>query len=334
MKYFLIAGELSGDQHGARLIIDIIHRDPTAIFYFWGGDAMSKASGQKPLKHCKELAFMGFKEVILNLSTIYKNFKIIKSQISLYSPDVVVFIDYPGFNLRLAPWVKKQNMITWYYISPTVWAWKSGRKEIIRKYIDRMMVIFPFEVDWYKSHGIDVEYQGNPSYESLKHFQPAPNFINQNNLQKPYIALIPGSRAQEINNLLPIMLETAQHFSKTHQIVIAKAQHLDLHLYTEIIKSYNFEPTILENATHDIMYHAQAALITSGTATLEAAILGLPHVVCYKTSSINYFIAKLFVKLEYIGLPNIIMNTSIVPEFIQNDCTVAKLQPALQKILN
>jgi lipid-A-disaccharide synthase len=334
MKYFLIAGELSGDQHGAHFIKRLQNEDPEAEFVFWGGDQMQKTIGKPPLKHIRELSFMGFVEVLTNILTIFKNFKLVKSQILETKPDIVVFIDYPGFNLRLAPWVKKQNITTWYYISPTVWAWKSGRKEIVRKYIDRMMVIFPFEVDWYKNHGITVEYLGNPTYESLKNYQPSPQFIERNHLQKPFIALLPGSRVQEISNLLPVMLDTAQHFSKNYQIVIAKALHVDLHLYTDIIKSYNFEPIILENVTHDIMAHAHAALITSGTATLEAAILGLPHGICYKTSSINYFIAKLFVKLEFIGLPNIMMNTSIVGEFIQKDCTVEKLRPSLQNLLN
>ncbi len=334
MKYFLIAGELSGDQHGAHFVKRLQSEDPEAEFEFWGGDQMQNTIGKPPLKHIRALSFMGFVEVLSNILTIFKNFKLVKSQILETRPDIVVFIDFPGFNLRLAPWVKKQNIKTWYYISPTVWAWKSGRKEIIRKYIDRMMVIFPFEVDWYKNHGIQVEYQGNPTYESLKNYQPSPHFIEHNHLQKPFIALLPGSRVQEINNLLPIMLDTAQHFSKNYQIVIAKAQHLDLNLYKEIVKSYNFEPQIIENATQDIMSHAHAALITSGTATLEAAIVGLPHLLCYKTSSINYFIAKIFVKLKYIGLPNIIMNASIIPEFIQKDCTVNNLKPVLQNLLN
>jgi lipid-A-disaccharide synthase len=334
MKYFLIAGELSGDLHGAQLVRKIQSEDQEAEFEYWGGNHMQKALGKPPLKHIKDLSFMGFVEVVANILTIVKNFKLVKEQILNTKSEVVVFIDFPGFNLRLASWVKQHNIQTWYYISPTVWAWKSNRKEIIRKYIDRMMVIFPFEVEWYKNHGIQVEYVGNPTYEALKNHQPSPLFLEQNNVQKPFIALFPGSRIQEIKNILPIMLDTARHFSKSYQIVIAKAENLDHELYSEIIKLYTFQAKIIEKANYDIMSYASAALITSGTATLEAAILGLPHVICYKTSWLNYGIAKLFVRLKFIGLPNIILGKSIVLECIQSDCTVDQLKVSLQSMID
>jgi lipid-A-disaccharide synthase len=334
MKYFLIAGELSGDQHATFLINRIKKEDVNAEFEFWGGDAMAELTGKKPLKHVKELSIMGFTQVISSLPTLLKNFKLIKAQISAYNPDVVVFIDFPGFNLRLAPWAKNMNFITWYFISPAVWAWKSGRKEIIRKYIDRMMVIFPFEEDWYKKNNIKVEYVGNPTYELLKDYKATPDFLYTHNINKPVIVLIPGSRRQEINRLLPIMLQAVKKYTEDYEIVIAAVNHIERTEYKQICERFQYKTKIIAGQTYALMKNAKYGLITSGTATLEAAVLNLPHLICYKTSVLNYFIASRFVKLKWIGLPNIICGKSLVDEYIQSNCTSAQLSDGLSRLMS
>lgn len=334
MKYFLIAGESSGDHHASFLIDKIRKEDHNAEFEFWGGDTMASVTGKLPLKHIKELSFMGFTQVIKHLPEILNNFMLIKRQIVQINPDVVVFIDFPGFNLRLARWVKNHNYSTWYFISPSVWAWKSDRKEIIRKYIDRMMVIFPFEKAWYHQHQIEVEYVGNPTYERLKNNHSSAEFFTKHQITKSFIALLPGSRKQEITRLLPVMMEAVKSFTSDYEIVIAKADHLDRALYIQICDKYPFKSYIISGQTFDIMKNAKYGLITSGTATLEAAILQLPHLICYKTSSLNYRIAKMFVKLKWIGLPNIITNKSLIEEFIQSACNPENLKIGLQNLMN
>lgn len=328
MKYFIIAGELSGDKHGASLCRAILARDEQARFEFWGGDEMEKATGTKPLKHIRELAFMGFVQVIRNLNTIRKNFALIKTQITKFQPDCIIYIDYPGFNLRMLSWAHKNGIKNYYYISPTVWAWKQGRKEIIRKFVDKMFVIFPFEKRWYREQGIDVTYVGNPSLEDIKNFKEDPEFVNQ--YGKENIALLPGSRVQEIELILPVMLEACKLGFKGKKLLIAKPAHLGSDIYKKWIDQYpDLSVSLVENRFYDVLNASEAALVASGTATLETALFGVPQVVCYKTSAINYSIASWLVKLKYISLVNLILNQELVRELIQDKLTAEAASKAL-----
>ncbi len=327
MRYYLIAGEASGDLHGSNLITELLKLDPLAEIRFWGGDRMENASGKKPIKHIKELAFMGFAEVIMNIRTIKNNIDFCKNDIIAYYPDVVVFIDYPGFNLRIASFAKQNGFKTAYYISPTIWAWKESRVEKVKKYIDRMMVILPFEKDFYKKHGVDVDFVGNPLLDAVDDIQKS-NTSSTN--KKPVIALLPGSRTQEIIRILPIMVSIRKSFPDYDFEIAAVKSHDEL-FYKRFVGDEDIK--IKYSSTSEILSKAEAGLVTSGTATLEAAIYNMPQVVCYKASPISYLIAKQLVKVKYISLVNLILNKAVVKELIQSEMNTGTLLKELRNIL-
>jgi lipid-A-disaccharide synthase len=339
MRYYLIAGEASGDLHGSNLIKELKKRDRHAVMRCWGGELMEQA-GAVVDKHYRELAFMGFTEVLMNIRTIFKNFKRCKENILQFKPDVVILIDYPGFNLRMAKWAKLQNYKVVYYISPQVWAWKESRVKIIKANVDKMLTILPFEKDFYKKWKYDADYVGHPLNEAVSSFQfPVSGNQQQataNKLQttnsKSIIALLPGSRKQELHHKLPIMLAVTKFFPD-YTFIIAKAPSQEDELYNEYLKNY---PEILtvRNQTYDLLSKAKAACVTSGTATLETALFGVPEVVCYKAGSISYHIAKWLANVKYISLVNLIMDKPIVTELIQEKLTVENLRKELDDILN
>ncbi|RZS98962.1 lipid-A-disaccharide synthase [Aquimarina brevivitae] len=334
MKYYLIAGEASGDLHGSNLMKSILKQDPNAEFRFWGGDLM-QAVGGTMVKHYRELAFMGFVEVLLNLFTILKNLKNCKKDILTFQPDVIIFIDYPGFNLRIASWAKKEGFKTHYYISPQIWAWKEGRIKNIKQSIDAMYVILPFEKKFYEEkHNFPVHFVGHPLIDAIAdHEQILPkSFRTKNGLdERPIIAVLPGSRKQEITKMLSIMLSIVEQF-KDYQFVIAGAPSQDAEFYKPFIGYKNVH--LVMNQTYDLLSLSNAAIVTSGTATLETALFKVPEVVCYKGSAISYQIAKRVINLEYISLVNLIMDKPVVKELIQDDFNPASLQNELTIILD
>ncbi|SDW43046.1 lipid-A-disaccharide synthase [Aequorivita viscosa] len=333
MKYYLIAGEASGDLHGANLMKALTKVDPEAEFRFWGGDLM-KAAGGTEVKHYRDLAFMGFLEVIMNLGTILKNIKFCKSDIASFNPDVIIFIDYPGFNLRIAKWARQKGYRTHYYISPQIWAWKEGRIKDIKRDIDEMYVILPFEKDFYeKKHNFPVHFVGHPLIDAIHNrVQIDPEtFKNENGLDnRPIIALLPGSRKQEIKKMLEIMISVAKDF-KDYQFVIAGAPSQEKSFYETFLTTKNVH--FVTNKTYDLLSISEAALVTSGTATLETALLKVPQVVCYKGNRVSYEIAKRVINLDYISLVNLILNKTVVAELIQSDFNSKKLKEALKEIL-
>mgnify|MGYP001548441181 CR=1 FL=1 len=327
MKYYIIAGEASGDLHGSNLIKELQKLDTDANIRCWGGDKM-QATGATLVKHYKELAFMGFVEVIKNLPAILKNIKFCKTDISSFNPDVIIFIDYPGFNLRMAKWAKENNYKTVFYISPQVWAWKENRVKGIKKYIDKMIVILPFEKDFYKKWNYEVEYVGHPLVEVIENFKSQHPEIR---ISENTIALLPGSRKQEIQIKLPVMLEASKNFPG-YEFVVAKAPSIEDDFYEDFIKDYA-NVKMIANETYLLLMKSVAALVTSGTATLETALFGVPEIVCYRAGNISYQIAKRLVKLKFICLVNLIMNREVVRELIQNDLTPEKITTELKKIL-
>ncbi|MDR1877251.1 MAG: lipid-A-disaccharide synthase [Flavobacteriaceae bacterium] len=333
MKYYIIVGEASGDLHGSNLMKEIRKEDVNAEFRFWGGDLMLAQGGQIA-KHYRDLAFMGFWEVITNLGTILGNIKFCKKDIARYKPDCVIFIDYPGFNLRICKFVKKLGIKTFYYISPQLWAWKSGRVKTVQKYVDKMFVILPFEKDFYAKYNYPVDFVGHPLLDALNDL-PEVNekqFRKEHNLSdKPVIALLPGSRKQEINKMLVEMLSVEKDFPD-YEFVIAGAPSIETEFYRPFL---NPHVKIVSNRTYNLLRISQAALVTSGTATLETALLDVPEVVCYKGSRISYEIAKRLIKhIQYISLVNLIMDQRVVTELIQNDLNYKNLKAELVKILN
>ena len=334
MKYFIIAGEQSGDLHGSNLIRELIVADKNAEVQCWGGDLMESA-GATLLVHYRKLAFMGFIGVIKNLRAITKNIKLCKQQIIEYKPDVVIFIDYPGFNLRIAEFAKKASYRTFYYISPKLWAWNEGRVRKIKEYIDRMFIIFPFEVDFYKKHGITVEYQGNPLIDETE--KRTSRFPAKDSMwkylgieNKSMIALLAGSRRHEIELILPEMMKIIHHLPG-YQFVIAGVKNIPDDLYLKIIGKASVN--VIKEKTYEILYIADAALVTSGTATLEAALHGTPQVVCYKGDFFSMLIAWIVVKVKYISLVNLIMGSEVVKELVQYDLTEKALLKELKSIL-
>ncbi|KYP13513.1 lipid-A-disaccharide synthase, partial [Flavihumibacter sp. CACIAM 22H1] len=285
MKYYIIAGEASGDLHGSNLIRELKKRDPAADIRCWGGDLM-KAAGANLVKHYADLAFMGFVEVVANLRTILRNLDFCKQDIRRFQPDLLIFIDYPGFNLRVASWAKREGFKTVYYISPQVWAWKENRVKTIKESIDKMLVILPFELDFYKKWNYPVTYVGHPLAEVISRFKEQHASIPRN---ARLIALLPGSRKQEILKKLPVMLETSRFFP-TYNFVVAKAPGVSDEFYAPLLAAYPNVSTTT-NATYEVLMQAEAALVTSGTATLETALFGVPEVVCYKGNKISYLIA-------------------------------------------
>ncbi len=333
MKYYIIAGEASGDLHGSNLMKALYKEDPNADIRFWGGDLMQNVGGTL-VKHYRELAFMGFIEVIFNLKTILNNIKICKKDILEFKPDVLVFIDYPGFNLRIAKWAKELGMKTHYYISPQIWAWKESRITDIKRDVDKMYVILPFEKSFYEAkHHYPVSFVGHPLIDAI-HNQPTIDgivFRSENQLnEKPIIAILPGSRKQEITKMLSIMLSVVKDFPE-YQFVIAGAPSQDFSFYERFISNENIK--FISNKTYDLLSNATAALVTSGTATLETALFKVPEVVCYKGSWASYQIAKRIITLKYISLVNLIMDEEVVTELIQEDCTTKRIQEELKKIL-
>ncbi len=328
MKYYLIAGEASGDLHGSNLIKAIKQQDPQADIRCWGGDLMEQA-GATVVKHYRELAFMGFVEVVMNLRTIFKNLDSCKKDIEAWKPDVLVLIDYPGFNLRIAEWAKQQGLKVVYYISPQVWAWKEGRVKKIRETVDKMLVILPFEKDFYKKWDFEVEYVGHPLIEAVKAAREAPAAPPFSD--KPIIALLPGSRKQEVEKKLPVMLSVAKYFPE-YQFIMAQAPSLEDSFINGFTGAYP-NVSVVKGQTYPLLLQATAALVTSGTATLETALFGVPEVVCYKGSPVSYFFAKRLIKVKYISLVNLIMDKPVVKELIQHELTEDNLLKELTLIL-
>ncbi len=328
MKYYIIAGEASGDLHGSNLIKALHQIDDEADIKCWGGDKM-QAAGATLVKHFRDLAFMGFVEVLKHLRTIFRNISFCKEDIIRFSPDVLVLIDYPGFNLRIAQWAKKQGIKVVYYISPQVWAWKENRVKKIKSSVDKMLVILPFEVDFYKKWNYEVAYTGHPLIAVIQS-EIATNPIVPLST-KPIIALLPGSRAQEIETKLPIMLSVVDAFPE-YQFVVAQAPSLPDELLLNIIGDKNV--LLAKDQTYNLLKQAKAGLITSGTATLETALFGLPQVVCYKGNAISFWLAKKLVKVKFISLVNLIMDKEVVKELIQDELNTENLSAELNKILN
>lgn len=334
MKYFIIAGEQSGDLHGSNLIPEIFANDKSAEICCWGGDLM-EAAGAKLLVHYKKTAFMGFVAVLKNLNAISENLRLCKRQIIEYHPDVIIFIDYPGFNLRIAEFARKAGFRTFYYISPKLWAWNERRVIKIKKFIDRMFIIFPFEEEFYARHDIAVKYFGNPLIdETEKRISGFPEKIRMRQYldleEKPVIALLAGSRRHEIELILPEMIKIVRHFPG-YQFVLAGVKNISDELYSKIIG--NSRVKLIKGKTYEILYAADAALVTSGTATLEACLHGAPQVVCYKGDFFSMLIAWAVIKVKYISLVNLIMGFEVVKELVQYDLTEQALLDELKAIL-
>jgi len=328
MKYYIIAGEASGDLHGSSLIRELKKQDPSAMVRCWGGDLMQQAGGEL-VKHYRDLAFMGFTEVIKNLGTILENLKLCKKDIQQFQPDALVLIDYPGFNLRIAKWAKLQNLKVIFYISPQVWAWKENRVRMMKQCIDKMLVILPFEKDYFKNKwNWEVEYVGHPLVEVIESFKRG----NKEHASSDIIALLPGSRKQEIAKKLPVMLELSKYFPHL-QFIIAQAPSLDDSFYKTFTENYSNVSSV-SNRTYELLSKAKAALVTSGTATLETALFGVPEIVCYKASPISYQIAKKLIKVKYISLVNLIMDKLVVKELIQDELNTENLKYELTQLLS
>lgn len=332
MKYYLISGEASGDLQCSQLIHALKKLDSEGDFRAWGGDLMQK-EGAVLVKHYRELAYMGFWEVISHLPTILKNISFCKKDILRYMPDVIIYVDYPGFNLRIAKWAKNKGFKNHYYISPQVWAWKENRIKQMKATLDSLYVILPFEKNYFEQkHNFPVHYVGHPLMDKLSKYSRDPKFCKKNNLtsKKPIIALLPGSRLQEIRKMLPLFNEIAAKFKK-FQFVVAGAPGIDPKEYTKFMKSNSL--SFVHGETYQLLLNSCAALVTSGTATLETALLNIPQLVCYKCSPITYWIGKKVIKLKYISLVNLILEKEAVVELIQNDCTYEKLVIELETLL-
>jgi lipid-A-disaccharide synthase len=328
MTYYIIAGEASGDLHGSNLMKEILKNDPTATFRCWGGDLM-KAAGGTIVVHYKQRAFMGFLEVALNIFTILGFMKRCKKDLLETNPDLVIFIDYPGFNIPMARFAKHHGYKTIFYISPQVWAWKEKRVATLKQVIDKMLVILPFEKDFYKKWDYAVDYVGHPLVQVVDEFKKAnPTIVKTSNLS---IALLPGSRLQEISKKLPIMLELTRKFPEI-DFAVAQAPSIDIDFYDSML-SYYPNVRLAKGRTYQLLMQSHAALVTSGTATLETALFGVPQVVCYKGSQLSYAIAKRLIKVKYISLVNLILDKTAVKELIQQELTVANLEKEIKKIL-
>jgi len=328
MNYYIIAGEASGDLHASNLMKELKVLDDSAHFRCWGGDLM-KMQGAHLVKHYRELAFMGFTEVVMNLKTILNNIDFCKKDILEHKPDVLILVDYPGFNLRIAEFAKQNNFKVFYYISPQVWAWKQSRVHKIKKIVDKMFVILPFEKEFYQRFNYDVDFVGHPLIDAVASYQNISCKLNVDT-DKPIIALLPGSRKQEIKTMLPLMLSMVGRY-KDYCFVIAGAPSQNKEFYQEFINGTDVE--LVFNQTYQLLQRARVALVTSGTATLETALFGVPEVVCYKGGAISYAIARQLVKVDYISLVNLIMGKEIVKELIQNQLNEINLKTELDKLL-
>jgi lipid-A-disaccharide synthase len=330
LKYFIIAGERSGDLHGSNLVKAINNTDNQAFVKAWGGDYMQEA-GAEIDKHYRDLSFMGFLEVLKNLPTILGFISDCKKTIEKFQPDAIILIDYAGFNMQIAKWAKKKGFKVFYYISPKVWAWNQSRAWSLKKNLDRLFVIFPFEVEFFKKYDFEVEFVGNPLFDAISNFKPSADFLLRNNLtDKRIIALLPGSRKQEVEKMLNLMAAIQSKFAD-YQFVIAGVGNLSLEFYKVFL---NENIKLVTDQTYDLLSHSTAALVTSGTATLETALFGVPQVVCYKTSGLSYKIAKLVIKVPYISLVNLVAQKEVVKELIQAELSVENLSFELNKILN
>ena len=334
MRYYVIAGEASGDLHGSNLIKALHGKDPSSVFRCWGGDLMQAAGGEI-VKHYRDLAFMGFVEVVMNLKTIFANLRFCKEDIQSWKPDVLILIDYPGFNLRIAEWAHQQGMKVIFYISPQVWAWKENRVKKMKECIDLMLVILPFEKDYYQQKwSWPVKYVGHPLAEVIDKFRQQsgsePPLLT--NSGKGIIALLPGSRKQEILKKLPVMLEVSKHYPD-YEFVVAKAPGMADDFYTEMLKPFSNVHSV-SNQTYRLLSQSRAALVTSGTATLETALFEVPEVVCYKGNPVSYAIAKRVINIRFISLVNLIMDKEVVKELIQHDMNVENLRHELGLLLN
>ena len=335
MKYYIIAGEASGDLHGSNLVASIRQKDPNTKIRAWGGEKMRR-NGANVVKNYHDLAFMGFVEVLMNLNTILKNFNICKKDITEFNPDALILIDYPGFNLKIAKWAKKKGFKVFYYISPQVWAWKRRRVYTIKKVVDKMLCILPFEKKFYDNYDVDCQFVGHPLLDEIAKIEPVDKdkFYKANRLnpKKEIIALLPGSRRQEVSRMLTVMLEVVKMFPN-YQFVIACAPSLPLSYYKQIIGEKSNVRLVI-NRTYQLLQLSSAAIVTSGTATLETALLDVPEVVCYKANKISYLIARQVAKVKYICLVNLIMDRLVVKELIQNDMTAEKIRDELQSLMN
>ncbi|MEM9823733.1 MAG: lipid-A-disaccharide synthase [Bacteroidota bacterium] len=336
MKYYIIAGEASGDIHGAKLMRALKQQDAQAEFQFWGGDLM-QAAGGKLVKHYRNLAFMGFWEVLKNIRTILGNFRLCKKDILQFQPEVLILIDYPGFNLRMAKWAKQQGIQVFYYISPQIWAWHTSRVHQIKETVDRMFVILPFEKAFYEQYNYSVDFVGHPLLDHLNHLPASDDFRQNHQLdERPIIALLPGSRRQEIKRMLPLMLKMLLHFEK-YQFAIAVAPAQPLSFYQTIIQTEKVPRStnlhLISQQTYPLLQNAKAALVTSGTATLETALLGVPQVVCYTGNPLSYALARHLVSVKYISLVNLILDRPLLTELIQQDFNEKQLLVELHAIL-
>ena len=336
MKYYIIAGEASGDLHGSNLMKGILKADPKAEFRFWGGDRMAEVGGVENLvKHYKQTSFFGVTEVLKNLRTIFGQLKECKDDLVAYGPDVLICVDYPGFNFKVARFAHQQGIRTFYYISPKVWAWKERRVERIRKYVDKLFIIFPFEIDYFKQKGIEALYEGNPIMDSiaqtLAQVPSREEFCKQNGLSnEPIVALLAGSRASEVKRNLAFMTALAERFPE-HQFVVAGVSWLDRGLYDKFLAGSRGK--FVTDQTYSLLRYAEGAVVCSGTATLETALIGTPEVVCYRMDEFSYRVARAFVKIGFISLVNIIMKREVVRELIQHDMTVENAATELKAIM-
>lgn len=335
MKYYIIAGEASGDLHGSNLVASIRQKDPGAKIRAWGGEKMRR-NGANVVKNYHDLAFMGFVEVLMNLNTILKNFNICKKDITEFNPDALILIDYPGFNLKIAKWAKKKGFKVFYYISPQVWAWKRRRVYTIKKVVDKMLCILPFEKKFYDNYDVDCQFVGHPLLDEIAKVEPVDKdkFYKANRLnpKKELIALLPGSRKQEVSRMLTVMLEVVKMFPN-YQFVIACAPSLPVSYYKKIIGEKS-NVRLVVNRTYQLLQLSSAAIVTSGTATLETALLDVPEVVCYKANKISYLIARQVARVKYICLVNLIMDRLVVKELIQGEMTANSIRDELQSLLN
>jgi lipid-A-disaccharide synthase len=324
MKYYIIAGEASGDLHGSNLIKEINSLDSAANIRAWGGDRMNDA-GAHVVKHFKDHNYMGFVEVIIHIRKIMSNFKFCKSDILKFKPDVIILIDFPGFNLRIAKWAKQHNFQVVYYISPQIWAWKTSRVHTIRKVVDKIICILPFEKDFYKKFNVEAHYVGHPLLDAIP-----PSKHHTSETQKKIVTLLPGSRKQEISRMLPVMTKVAEKFPE-FEFVVAGVTNINKEVYS---KYSNNKLRVEYNKLYELMEQSQAAIVTSGTATLETALNNVPQVVCYKSTALSYHIAKKLIKVKYISLVNLIMDKLVVRELIQNDMNVDFISKELEKLLH
>lgn len=330
MKYYIITGERSGDLHGSNLIKALAIEDPKMEVRCWGGDYMQQAGGDLVV-HYKEIAYMGFLEVVQNLPKILKYIKICKKDLLEYRPDVLILIDFAGFNMRMAKFAKANNIKVFYYISPKVWAWNQSRAKNIKKWVDKMFVILPFEKEFFRKYDYEVDFVGNPLFDAIKEYNADPKFKERHDIEeKPIIAVLPGSRVQEVSNILPTMLSVIGNFPE-YQFVVAAVKNVPEEYY----KNATDEPIkLVYDSTYDLLQNAHAAIVTSGTATLETALFGVPQVVCYRTSKVSYHIANWLIKIPYISLVNLIAGREVVKELIQDQLNYDKLKYEVQKIIS